>query len=314
MTSPLCLSRRRSVAALTATAAALITPRLQAAEPPRRVLTSFSILADMAREVAPAELEVTALVGVDADAHVFEPRPHDSRRLAEAGLVVVNGLGFEGWIDRLVKASGYAGPVVVATQGVAPRKAAGGHSHGHSHGHRHDGPDPHAWQDVALAGRYVDNLAAGLSARWPSLAEVIQARALAYRQRLAALDASLRTQFSAVPADRRRVITSHDAFGYFGAAYGVEFLSPRGWVTGSEPSAAAVARLIRQIRDQGVRAVFVENITDTRLMERIAKEGGAQVGGVLYSDALSAPGGPADSYVRMMEHNARTLLRAMAPR
>lgn len=285
---------------LGATLAAAGLP-LRAAPDAPRVVASFSILADMARELVPAGFEVSALVGPDADAHVFEPRPADGRRLAQAGLVVVNGLGFEGWIDRLVAVSGYRGPVVVASRGVATRQA------GRS-------VDPHAWQDLALARRYVDNLAEALAARWPAQAAEIQARRSDYAARLQTLDAQVRTRLGTVPRAQRRVISSHDAFGYFGAAYGVDFLAPQGWSTHSEPSAAAVARLLRQIREQGVRALFVENISDPRLIERIAREGGAKVGGTLYSDALSGPAGPAPSYLKLFDHNARTLADALAPR
>lgn len=294
---------------------ALVAPAasLRASARPRLV-ASFSLLADMLREVAPPEFEVSALVGPDADAHVFEPRPADGRRLAEADLVVVNGLGFEGWIDRLVRASGYRGTVVVASRGIPPRhvgghgKAVRDHAHGHGHG---SGPDPHAWQDLAHARRYVGNLADALAARWPAQEAQVRERASAYLGRIDQLDVQVRQWLGAVPRAERRVITSHDAFGYFAAAYDVDFLAPRGWTTSSEPSAAAVARLVRQIREQRVRALFIENISDPRLIERIARETGARVGGTLYSDALSAPEGPAGTYLKLFEHNARTLAAAL---
>lgn len=307
MRLPPALPRRRWLAAALALAT-VPAVRAQTPAPAPRVMASFSILADMLRELAPPDFEIGSLVGPDADAHVFEPRPADSRRLAQADLVVVNGLGFEGWIDRLVRASGYRGTVVVASQGIdAGAKALGGHKHG-AHDH---GVDPHLWQDLGHARRYADTLAAALVARWPARTAEIQARRDDYRARLERLDAQVRTWLGAVPRERRRVITSHDAFGRFGAAYGVDFLAPRGWTTASEPSAAAVARLVRQIREQQVRALFVENISDPRLVERIAKETGARVGGTLYSDALSAPGGPADTYLKLFEHNARTLAAAL---
>jgi zinc/manganese transport system substrate-binding protein len=264
-----------------------------------RIVASFSILADMVSEVAPFDFDVTALVGRDADAHVFEPTPADGRRLAQADLVVVNGLGFEGWIDRLVQVSGYRGTVVVASHGIPSRQ-----------GDQHD-IDPHAWQDLTLARRYVQTIAYALAQRWPQRQAEVRARAADYLRRIDALDQQVRTWLEAVPRERRRVITSHDAFGYFSRAYGVEFLAPRGWTTSSDPSAAAVARLVRQIREQRASALFLENITDPRLIERIAKESGARVGGTLYSDALSAPGGPASTYLKLFEHNARTLASAL---
>ena len=281
---------------------ALAAPGLSARagdERPLRVVASFSILADMLRNVGGDEVEVYALVGPDADAHVFEPRPADARRLAQADLVVVNGLGFEGWIDRLVRTSGYRGPVIVASEGVAARRIAGA-------------PDPHAWQDLRLAQRYVRNLRDALARARPALAATFEGRAQAYLERMAALDAQVRRVLDSVPAQRRRVIASHDAFGYFGSAYGVEFLALQGLSTDSEPSAAGIARLIEQIRAQRVGAVFVENISDPRLVQRIAREANATVGGRLYSDALSAPGTQADTYLKFFAHNADTIARALS--
>jgi zinc/manganese transport system substrate-binding protein len=292
MTAFLAPARRRLLQATAAWATMPTHAQAPAATP--RIVASFSILADMARELAPAGADVVSLVGPDADAHVFEPRPADGRRLAHSDVVVVNGLGFEGWIDRLIQVAGFKGPVVVASQGLLVR-------------------DPHAWQDLAHARRYAANLAAAFAARWPAQRSDIEGRRDAYLARIDTLDQQVRGQLAAIPREQRRVITSHDAFGHFGAAYGVDFLAPQAWTTHSEPSAAAVARLIRQIREQRVRALFVENISDPRLMERIAREGGVRIGGTLYSDALSATGGPADTYLKLFEHNARTLAQALTP-
>lgn len=278
---------------------AAASPGLAPAQSRPRIVASFSILADMMREVSPPEFDISALVGTDSDAHVFEPTPADGRRLAQADLVVVNGLGFEGWIDRLVRASGYRGTVVVATRGLTPRQGG------------HHGTDPHAWQDLTLARRYARNLAQALATRWPQYQPQVELRLADYLRRIDDLHARVRGWMEAIPRSQRRVITSHDAFGYFADAYGVDFLTPRGWTTRSEPSAAAVARLIRQVREQKVRALFLENISDPRLIERIAAESGARIGGTLYSDALSAATGPASSYLKLVEHNARTLADAL---
>ena len=300
---------RRNLVRSTALAALPVWPVLSLNAQPRapetapQIVASFSILADMVREIAPPAIEVSALVGPDADAHVFQPTPTHGKRLAQAGLVVVNGLGYEGWIDRLVKVSGYRGHVVVASSGISPRQG-GDH-----------GTDPHAWQDLAQARRYVANLRDAIGQRWPQHEAELNERSAAYLERINGLDRQVREQLGAIPRSQRRVITSHDAFGYYAAAYGVDFLAPQGWTTHSEPSAAAVARLIRQIKQDGVRALFVENISDPRLIQRIAKEAGARVGGTLYSDALSAAGGPADSYLKLFEHNTRVLVAALsAPR
>jgi zinc/manganese transport system substrate-binding protein len=266
-----------------------------------RVVASFSILADLTRNVGGDAIELSTLVGPDADAHVYEPTPADAKRLADADLVVVNGLGFEGWLNRLVRASGYKGPVVVASAGISPRRAG-------------KAADPHAWQDLAHARRYVRNLRDALAKVRPQEAPGFEQRAAAYIERIDALDAELRKRLEAIPQVQRRVITAHDAFGYLGAAYGIDFLAPQGMSTDGQPSAAAVARLIDQIRQQGVRAVFVENISDPRLVERIAREGGATVGGRLYSDALSAPGTEADTYLKLFAHNTQAIATALALR
>lgn len=273
------------------------------AQPAKRlqVVASFSILADMAREVAGDAAEVHALVGANADAHVFEPRPADAQRLAKADLVIVNGLHFEGWIERLVRSSGYRGPVIVATQGIAPRKVG-------------RGVDPHAWQSLVHAQRYVENIRAALVAAAPAQAAAIDARARAYTARLAGLDARARSAFDAIPREQRRVVSTHDAFGYLGEAYGVSFIAPRSWNTESEASAAGVAAVIREVRRHEARALFVENITDRRSIERIAQETGARVGGTLYSDALALPGKGPDSYLKMMAHNIDAIVGALEQR
>ena len=291
-------TRRHWLAAASGSGLALLLTPAAAQAAPLRVVASFSLLADLLQAVGGSTISVQTLVGPGADAHVFTPTPIDAQRLAQAELVVVNGLGFEGWLDRLVRASGYKGPVLVATQGVTLLQRGGR-------------PDPHAWQSLVAAQRYVENLREALVRLRPAAAAEINARAAAYTLQLADLDASIRQRMAKVPPTERRIVTSHDAFGYFGQAYGLEILAAQGWNTGSEASAADVARLIRQLKAQNARALFVENISDPRLMERVAREAGARVGGTLYSDALSPPGTEADTYLRLMAHNANTVLAAL---
>jgi zinc/manganese transport system substrate-binding protein len=233
---------------------------------------------------------------------VFEPTPADARAVAGAAVVFVNGLGFEGWMERLVEASGYGGPLVVASEGVQSRTMD------------EDGQavtDPHAWQDLGNGRLYVENVAAGLAAADPEGAAAYRAAAAAYAAELAAKDRWVRDELATVPGERRKIITSHDAFGYFGAAYGVTFVAPVGISTEDEPSAAGMARLIRQIRNEGVRVVFLENMTNPKLTEALANEAGARVGGTLYADALSPPGGPADTYLKMFDNNLPQMKAAM---
>lgn len=292
----LLVRRRHWLQVLSALALAPWAAGGQAQGRPLRVVASFSILADLVAQVGGPAVDVTALVGPDADAHVFQPAPADVKRMAQADLVVVNGLHFEGWLTRLVKSSGFKGPVLVCSDGLPTRNAPA---------------DPHAWQDLANARHYVARIRDALVAARPEQAAALRERAAAYTAQIDTLDRQIRADFAAIPADRRRVVTSHDAFGHFAAAYGIEFLSAQRWNTDSEPSAADVARLIRQVRQQRATALFVENISDPRMVQRIAKETGAVVGGTLYSDALSAPGTAADTYLKLFHHNAQTLLAGL---
>ena len=314
------LSRRLFLTALAALAVAATSPSWAADK--LKVVTTFTILGDMVINVGGERVALTTLVGPDGDAHVYEPTPADARSLAQADLVIVNGLGFEGWIDRLVKASGYEGPVVVASEGSALLRAEEDHGQGHGDAHgsdeksekdedHHEGElDPHAWQDLANGRRYVANIARALAAADTAYADDYRRRAEAYDRQLVALDRDIRGRLDAVPGDRRKVITSHDAFQYFGRAYGIDFHAPVGLSTESEPSAGEVAALIRQMRDEGIRALFVENVTDPRLMQQLAREADAVVGGTLYSDSLSGATGPAPSYLDMFRHNASEIVRA----
>ncbi len=290
----------------------------QAQDAPLPVVATFSILGDLVRAVGGEHIKLTVLVPVGGDGHSYAPTPADAKAVAGAKVVVANGLGFEGWVRRLMKASGSAAPLVEAAKAVKvraePKEAHGhGHSHGHKHGHDHGGLDPHAWQSVANARIYVGTIREALAAADPARAAAYQANATRYIGELDALEAEIRAAVDRIPADRRRVITSHDAFGYFAEAYGVQFIAPRGVSTESEASARDVARIISQVKRDKIAAVFLENISDQRLMQQIARETGARIGGTLYSDSLSAADGPAPTYIRMMRHNIRTIAEALAP-
>lgn len=267
-----------------------------------KAVASFSILADLVREVGGERVAVTSLVGPDADAHSFQPSPAEARRLKDAGIIVVNGLGLEGWIDRLVRASGSNAPVLVASTGVSPMKGRGGHDHD---------LDPHAWQDVANAKLYVAAIRDGLAKADPEGRVIYEANAARYIGQLDALDRDIRAGIAAIPPTRREIITTHDAFGYYGRAYGLTFTAPQGVSTDSEATAADVARIIRQVKARKVPAVFLENISDRRLADRIAAESGAKIGAKLYSDALSPPGGPAATYLAMMRQNLAAFRAAL---
>lgn len=278
------------------------------------VVVSFSILGDFVRQVGGDRVSIHTIAPPGADAHGFEPTPADARAVAGADLVVMNGLGFDAWAGGLVSATGYEGPIVVAAEHIVPIEGAAHEHEDDEHDedeHEHGDLDPHAWQDVANARAYVAEIAEALIEADPADAATYETKAAAYDAELAALDAEIRQALTELPRDRRTVVTSHDAFGYFEAAYGVVFLAPVGVVTAAEAAAGDVAELILQIEAEGIDAVFVENINDPRLIEQIADETGAAIGGILYSDALSPPGGPAPTYVDMMRHNLRAITEAL---
>ena len=268
------------------------------------VLVSFSILGDLVRVVGADRVAVTTLVGPDEDAHVFEPKASDAKNLLQTKLMVTNGLGFEPWVQKLVKSSGYKGPVAVASQGIKTLSmpAEKGKS---------VETDPHAWQDPTNVTLYVRNIAAALSKLDPLGISVYQANSEAYVKELQALDAEAKTQIAAIPQPKRKVITSHDAFGYFGAHYGIQFYAPQGMSTEDEPSAKGVAQLIRQIKKEQIRAVFVENMSNPKLLAQLSQDAGLTAGATLYVDALSKAGGPADSYLKLMRHNVTQLVAGM---
>ena len=297
-------ARRIALAALALIAMLQAVPA--SAQEKIKAIASFSILNDFVKNVGGDRVEVTSLVPPNGDAHVYAPSPADAKKLADAKIVFTNGLGFEGWIPRLVKASGTKAAVIVATKGIKPRKME---EEGHDHGHAE--ADPHAWQSVPNAKIYVANIRDALVAADPAGKAMYEANAAAYLSKLDALNADVKGQIERIPADRRRIITTHDAFGYFKGAYGIDFIAPQGVSTESEASAKDVAKIIAQIKKQKIPAVFLENVSDPRLLERIAKESGAKVGGTVYSDALTDEKGPAPTYIDMMKHNIRAFSAAL---
>ncbi len=269
-----------------------------------KVVATFSILGDVVSRVGGDKIELRTLVGPDSDAHVYQPTAADARAVARAKVVIANGLAFDGWVDRLVKASGSKADVVVASAGVTPLD--GDHDHAGEHA------DPHAWQDVRNVIEYVGTIERALAAADPAGASIYQANAAAYRAELQNLNADIRRALVNVPMQRRQVVTTHGSFAYFAAAYDLSFTSPLGTSTEEQASAKSLARLIRGIRQTGVKALFLENAADPRLMRQVARETGVALGGTLYADALSTKDGPAPTYIALMRHNLRLLTGAMA--
>jgi zinc/manganese transport system substrate-binding protein len=277
----------------------LVTAAPVCAQDRLNVVASFSILGDFVRNVGGDRVSVTTLVGPNGDVHVYTPAPADAKKIADAKLVIINGLGLEGWLPRLVQSSGSKAAIVTATEGIAPLKIGAA-------------PDPHAWQSVVDAKIYVANIRDALVAADPPNAQGFHANAEAYLAKLDALDRDVRAAVAQIPQARRKVISTHDAFGYFAAAYGIAFIAPLGVSTESEPSARDIAGIITQIRASKIPAVFLENISDPRLMQRISAETGVRIGGTLFSDSLSDEKGDVPTYIELVRHNIKALTSALA--
>ncbi|NRP75776.1 Manganese-binding lipoprotein MntA [Ensifer psoraleae] len=292
-----------------------------------KVVASFSIIADLAKNVGGDRAEISTLVPVDGDAHVYEPRPADAAALEQADVVLVNGLQFEGFMSRLIETSGTKAPVIEVSKGIEPLKAAEeeqhqhegeehagaehGHEHGHEGHHHHGEFDPHAWQSIHNAEIYVKNIVDASCQADKAGCATYTANAEAYLAKLGELETELKAAIDAIPQDKRTIITSHDAFGYFEHDYGLKFIAPEGVSTEAEASAADVARLVDQVKEDEASAIFVESITKPRLVEQIAGETGLAVGGTLYSDALSGEDGPASTYIGMFRYNVNTIKAAI---
>ena len=262
------------------------------------VVASFSILGDFAKNVGGDRVEVSTLVGANGDVHVYTPAPADAKKIADAKLVIINGFGLEGWLPRLVQSSGSKAKIITATDGIPPRIAGAA-------------PDPHAWQSVANVKIYVADIRDALVAADPADAAAFRSNADGYLAKLDGLDREVRAAMASIPPDHRKVISTHGAFGYFAAAYGVEFIAPLGVSTDSEASARDIAAIITQIRTAKIPAVFIENISDPRLIQRISAETGARIGGTLYSDSLTDEKGEAPTYIDMVRHNIKALTDAL---
>jgi zinc/manganese transport system substrate-binding protein len=263
------------------------------------VVASFSILGDFVKNVGGERVSVSTLVGPDGDVHVYTPAPSDAKKIADAKLVIINGFGLEGWLPRLVQSAGSKAVIVTATDGIAPRSIGAA-------------ADPHAWQSVDNAKVYVANIRDALVAADPANAQAYRSHAQAYLAQLDGLDREVRDAVAQIPPDHRKVISTHDAFGYFAAAYGIAFIAPLGVSTESEPSARDIAAIITEIKTRKIPAVFLENISDPRLIRRISAETGARIGGTLYSDSLTGEKGAAPTYIELVRHNIKALTSALA--
>jgi zinc/manganese transport system substrate-binding protein len=338
-------SLRSTLKSATALAAFTLSfPMASWAEEPIPVVATFSILGDMVERIGGEHIALTTLVGPDGDSHVYQPTPKAARSVAESDVLFLNGLDFEGWLERLAEAASFDGAMVVATNGVVPiafddhddhddekhddhddhddhndekhdehddHDDHDDEKHDDHAGHDHGAFDPHAWQSLENAVIYANNIAAGLAQADPENAGDYYANRAAFVAEVEMLSADIEAMMKSLPADKRTVVTPHDAFGYFAATYDLTFVAPQGMSTESEVSAGDVAALITQIREESISAVFIESITDNRMMKQIANETGATIGGTLYSDALSAKSGPASTYLDMMRHNATTLFDAL---
>lgn len=285
-------------------------PLSHAKDAPIKAVATFSILGDMVKAVGGDRIQITTIVGPGGDAHVFRPTPADAKTVAEADILFVNGFGFEGWLDRLIEASGYDGKVITATNGIEGLPLDGSADH-HHHGDEHGGVDPHAWLSLGHARNYVHNITRALQDADPVSSAIFAINRDSFLKELKTLEALTADTLDKLPEERRKVVTSHDAFGYFADAYRLTFLAPQAGNTETEATAKDVAALIEQIRAERITAVFLENVVSPRLLKQIAAESGAKVGGTLYADALSPADEEAGTYLKMMRHNIQTIYQAL---
>lgn len=305
-----CTTLKRLALALLSVLAggSLVLAPATAAEP-IPVVVSFSILSDLVQAVGGERVAVSTLVGPNANAHAFEPKPVDAKTILQSKLFVINGLNFEPWAQKLATSAGYKGLTVIASQGITARHLSP--EPGHSHASAQNDIDPHGWQDPSHVMTYVKNIEKSLSSLDPAGASSYKLNSQSYIKQLVELDQFAKDQFAAIAPPKRQVITSHDAFGYFAARYQIRFLAPQGINADTEPSAKGVAQLIRQIKHDHIRAVFVENMSNPKLLAQITQDTGVTLGPKLYVDALSGPGEPGATYLTMMRHNITQLVAGM---
>ncbi len=268
------------------------------------VVATFSILGDITQQLGGKHIEVDVLVGPEQDAHTYQPTTSDLKRIIRARLVLAHGLGFDQWVQKMLTSARYKGAYLQASQGLQTR-------HSQQTGHHHSEVDPHLWQDISLTRQYVENISAALIRLDPAHTADYQANKQRYLAQMQAVDEWAQNALAQIPLSKRVVLTSHDAFGYLGARYQIRFLAPVGVNTEAEASAQDVVKIIRQARTQKIRALFVENISNPRLLEQLSKETGSAISGKLFSDALSAAQGPAPTYLTMYRHNLQQLVTAM---
>ncbi|MBX3486896.1 MAG: zinc ABC transporter substrate-binding protein [Candidatus Paracaedibacteraceae bacterium] len=275
------------------------------ASPKLTIVASFSILGDMIKNVGQDLVDVQVIVPENADPHIYQPTPQDAAILAKADLVIINGLDFEGWFKKLIENSGYKGKIIIAGKNISPRTLPGPDASVN---------DPHAWHCIKNGLSYVGVISDSLKEALPQKATEIAQNEASYKKKLQNLDTWVRKQFDPIPQAKRIVVTTHDAFWYYGESYGITFLSPVGISTDAEPSALAVARLINEIRTKNIRAVFIESLSSRKLIEEIAKEAHCDVDGVLYADSLSSPrdkNSPAQTYIDMIKHNTLEIIKGL---
>lgn len=315
-----------AAAAPTSAPAATAAP---AATPPAAnklpVIATYSILGDMVQNVGGELIDLKVLVGPDGDAHAYEPVPADSASLLQAKVLFENGLEFETWLDDLYTASGSQAVRAVVSEGITPLKAPEEGEHGHAEGeshsaseagqeeHDHGEFDPHIWHSVANSEIMVANIAKALSAADPTNATIYQANAATYTTQLKELDAFIKQEVATLPAERRKIVTTHDTFGYFAQDYGFEIVGTALGITTetADPSAAQIADLVTDIKATGVPAIFAENIANSTVMETIAKEAGVKLVPELYTDALGPQGSEGETYIKMMRFNTTTMVTAL---
>lgn len=263
-----------------------------------KIISSASMFTDMAKNIMTDDFEISTIVPVGGDPHKYNARPSDANKVSKADIVLVNGLTFEGWITELIENSGTKAKIVTLTEGITPISSL---DYANS-------SDPHAWMDVSMSLTYIKNIKNALSEIKPEASDRINANYEKYSAQLKALDEEIKTKISSIPEAKRILITSHDAFQYYGARYGVRLEAIMGISTEAEAQTSDITRVSRVIKESKVPSVFVESTINPKMLKQIAKDNKVGIGGELFADSLDDPEKPAGTYVGMLRYNTNTIV------
>lgn len=272
------------------------------AQEKKTVVATASMMADMTKNIAGGMVNVECIVPIGGDPHLHEPTPRDAQMVNRADLIIKNGLTFEGWLDELIENSGTKAKTVRVTEGIQPIKSV----------EYENSADPHAWMDANLGLAYIKNIKDALTELDPDNADIYAFNYGVYKTQLEDLDQYIKTEIQKIPAQKRVLITSHDAFQYYGRAYGIRLEAILGTSTDAEAQTSDIIRLNKVIKTSNVPALFVESTINPKLLKQLAKDNDIEIGGQLYADSIGDEASPAPTYIDMLKHNTNVIVKALS--